>query len=93
MLYRVVYVLESTEALHSCGETVNIECDIGRQKLNISQKHDLDCRSKFNAIHLANLHLGMLKLIDNRQYFITKTHLQKLKKTKAKHSTLHTRNT
>ncbi|VDI50004.1 Hypothetical predicted protein [Mytilus galloprovincialis] len=46
VLYRVVYVLESTEALHSCGETVNIECDIGRQKLNISAKHDLDCKRK-----------------------------------------------
>ncbi|VDI50003.1 Hypothetical predicted protein [Mytilus galloprovincialis] len=45
VLYRVVYVLESTEALHSCGETVNIECDIGRQKLNISAKHDLDCKT------------------------------------------------
>ncbi|CAC5383224.1 unnamed protein product [Mytilus coruscus] len=45
MLYRVIYELESTEALHSCGKTVDIECDIGRQKFNISEKHDLDCKT------------------------------------------------
>lgn len=82
MLYRVIYVLESTEALHSCGKTVNIECDIGRQKLSISEKHDLDCKSKFNTIHLANLHLGMLKLIDNKQYFISKNAITKIGKDK-----------
>ncbi|CAC5383217.1 unnamed protein product [Mytilus coruscus] len=45
VLFRVIYELESKEALHSCGKTVDIECNIGRQKFNISEKHDLDCKT------------------------------------------------
>lgn len=42
---KVTYEIISDEPLHDCGETVEIECVIGRKKFNISHEHNLHCKT------------------------------------------------